>query len=132
MPRIGLDRPNYRLDIQGLRGVAVILVVLYHAGLNFGGGFLGVDVFFVISGFVISDMIMRELKTTGSFSPSQFLLRRIKRLFPALASMLAFVIVYVTFWEKIPLDKTRTMHSAIAAFFSVSNWKFATDGFGYF
>ena len=132
MPRIGLDRPNYRLDIQGLRGVAVILVVLYHAGLNFGGGFLGVDVFFVISGFVISDMIMRELKTTGSFSPSQFLLRRIKRLFPALASMLAFVIVYVTFWEKIPLDKTRTLHSAIAAFFSVSNWKFATDGFGYF
>ena len=132
MPRIGLDRTDYRLDIQGLRGVAVILVVLYHAGLNFGGGFLGVDVFFVISGFVISDMIIREIKTTGSFSPSQFLLRRIKRLFPALALMLGFVIVYVTFWEEIPLDKTRTMQTAIAAFFSVSNWKFATDGFEYF
>ena len=122
----------FRIDAQGLRAVAVLLVLLFHFDTPMKGGYLGVDMFFVISGFVISDMIIREIKTTGSFSPSQFLLRRIKRLFPALALMLGFVIVYVTFWEEIPLDKTRTMQTAIAAIFSVSNWKFATDGFGYF
>lgn len=89
MKKLGLDRSNHRLDVQGLRAVAVGLVVLYHAGLVVHGGFLGVDIFFVISGFVISDMISREINRSGVFSPKVFLVRRLKRLFPALVTMTA-------------------------------------------
>ena len=54
-----------RADIQGLRAAAVLLVVVYHAGLGFPGGFVGVDIFFAISGFVITTMLARELETNG-------------------------------------------------------------------
>ncbi|MDX6617314.1 MAG: hypothetical protein QOD60_2405, partial [Solirubrobacterales bacterium] len=58
-------RHERRLDIQGLRGIAVLLVVLYHGGFSVHGGFTGVDVFFVISGFVITGTLVRELAETG-------------------------------------------------------------------
>jgi len=71
--------------IQGLRAVAVLVVVAFHAGLPVPGGFIGVDVFFVISGFVITAMLGREFKRTGSTSFRNFYLKRFKRLAPALA-----------------------------------------------
>ena len=74
-----------RIDIQGLRGVAVSVVVLYHAGLLFSGGFLGVDMFFVISGFVITASLTREARGTGRFSLRGFYGRRARRLLPASA-----------------------------------------------
>ena len=80
-----------RADIQGLRGVAVLLVVLYHAGLHVPGGFTGVDVFFVISGFVITGLLLREVESTGSLRLRRFYARRVRRLLPALATMLAVV-----------------------------------------
>lgn len=64
--------PNRRLDIQGLRAVAVLMVVAFHAGLPVPGGFVGVDVFFVISGFVITAMLMREWSTTGRIRLGRF------------------------------------------------------------
>jgi peptidoglycan/LPS O-acetylase OafA/YrhL len=82
-----------RLDIQGLRAVAVLLVVAIHARLPVPGGFVGVDVFFVISGFVITGMIHRERSSTGRFSFGRFYLRRFKRLTPALALMVAVTMV---------------------------------------
>ena len=73
-----------RPDIQGLRAVAVLSVVIFHARLPLPGGFVGVDVFFVISGFVIAGVLARELSKSDSFSFRRFYSRRIKRLTPAL------------------------------------------------
>ena len=82
-----------RPDIQGLRALAVILVVAFHAGLPVPGGFVGVDVFFVISGFVVTGMLSREWKATGRINFLAFYLRRLQRLAPALALMITFTIV---------------------------------------
>ena len=80
---------TYRSDIDGLRAIAVVSVVLFHAGLQgFGGGFVGVDIFFVISGFLITSILMEDLQT-GRFSIARFYERRIRRIFPALFVMLA-------------------------------------------
>lgn len=84
---------NRRLDIQGLRAVAVLMVVAFHAGLPVPGGFVGVDVFFVISGFVITAMLMREWRATGRIRLGRFYLRRFKRLTPALAVTVAVVML---------------------------------------
>lgn len=76
----------YRPDIDGLRAIAVCSVIFYHAGLGFGGGFVGVDVFFVISGFLITRLILRGLDG-GTFSVADFWERRIRRIFPALVTV---------------------------------------------
>ena len=77
-------RPPYRGDIDGLRAVAVLLVVAFHAfPRKVPGGFTGVDIFFVISGFLITSLILRS-KENGDFSFMDFYARRIKRTFPAL------------------------------------------------
>jgi peptidoglycan/LPS O-acetylase OafA/YrhL len=74
----------FRPDVEGLRAVAVMLVVLYHAGLpHLTGGFVGVDVFFVISGFVITGLLLRERESTGSTSVLDFYARRVRRILPA-------------------------------------------------
>jgi peptidoglycan/LPS O-acetylase OafA/YrhL len=66
-----LHRLTYRADIDGLRAVAVVAVVLFHAGLGFGGGYAGVDIFFVISGFLITGLILKDLRA-GTFSITHF------------------------------------------------------------
>ena len=81
-----------RADIQGLRALAVLLVVAFHAGLPVPGGFMGVDVFFAISGFVITTMLLSELESSGGIDFPRFYLRRARRLLPALALMLSFVL----------------------------------------
>src|SRR5690606_586713 len=76
-------RPRFRGDVQGLRAVAVLLVLAYHAGVPFvTGGYVGVDVFFVISGFLITGLVVREVEQTGRLSLSRFYARRAKRLLP--------------------------------------------------
>lgn len=75
----------HRRDIQGLRAIAVLVVVAYHAGLPIPGGFVGVDVFFVISGFVITSMLQREWLAHGRVELARFYIRRFKRLVPALS-----------------------------------------------
>lgn len=88
-----LSRPKYRPDIDGLRAVAVLSVVVFHAfPARLKGGFIGVDVFFVISGFLISTIIFENLDR-GTFSFAEFYARRIRRIFPALALVLLACIV---------------------------------------
>ena len=77
---------KYRADIDGLRAIAVCTVVLYHAHLGFSGGYVGVDVFFVISGFLISSILLKRIQD-GGFSYLDFWKRRIRRLVPALAAL---------------------------------------------
>jgi peptidoglycan/LPS O-acetylase OafA/YrhL len=84
-----VDSPNSRLgDIQGLRAIAVLLVVVFHAGLPLPGGFVGVDVFFVISGYVITALLIRELRTHDRIRMARFYARRVRRLLPALTVLL--------------------------------------------
>jgi peptidoglycan/LPS O-acetylase OafA/YrhL len=80
--------PRYRSDLQGLRGTAVALVIAYHVRGYAPGGFVGVDMFFVLSGFVITQSLLAEISHTGTVNIWAFVARRIRRLFPALAVML--------------------------------------------
>src|SRR3954469_18223247 len=90
--------PKYRPDVDGLRAIAVMLVLNYHAFPDaMPGGFIGVDVFFVISGFLITGIITRELEL-GRFSLVEFYNRRIRRIFPALIVVLAVTLALGWFW----------------------------------
>ena len=81
-------KTGFRPDIEGLRAVAVVAVVLFHAGVpGVGGGFIGVDVFFVISGFLITGMLWREVSTTGGVRLGRFYGARARRLLPASATV---------------------------------------------
>ncbi|MGR9000290.1 MAG: acyltransferase family protein, partial [Gammaproteobacteria bacterium] len=84
----------YRPDLQGLRAISIILVVLTHAGVSFvPGGFVGVDVFFVLSGYLISGLLIQEYMNRGSIDLMQFIARRMRRLLPALFLMLSVVVL---------------------------------------
>ena len=84
---------KYRADIDGLRAIAVLAVIFFHADIpGFSGGFVGVDVFFVISGFLITSIILKEIHE-GTFSIAKFYERRIRRIFPALFPVIAFTLV---------------------------------------
>ena len=83
----GESRPRYRPDVDGLRAIAILAVVLYHVHVpGFGGGFVGVDIFFVISGFLIGGIVFREVDA-GRYSFATFYARRAKRILPALLGM---------------------------------------------
>jgi len=89
-----IARPSARrADVQGLRAIAVLMVVAFHAGLDVPGGFTGVDVFFVISGFVITAMLLREVHRDGRFSLAEFYARRVRRIMPASAVTIGVVAV---------------------------------------
>ncbi|GAB2574577.1 acyltransferase family protein [Dyella jejuensis] len=82
-------RLGYRSDIEGLRAIAILLVVGVHAGVPWlGGGFIGVDIFFVLSGFLITGLLVQEIARTGTLRFADFYLRRLRRLLPALIVML--------------------------------------------
>lgn len=111
-----------RRDIQGLRAVAVIVVVAFHAGLPLPGGFIGVDVFFAISGFVITGMLMRELSKSGTIRMRRFYGRRIKRLVPALVLVLLATLA-LSFLLGSPFDgqQQTTAATAIGAILMFAN-----------
>src|SRR3569833_4574235 len=80
----GTSQGMFRRDVEGLRAVAVVLVVLFHAGVpGLGGGFVGVDVFVVLSGHLVTSHLLREAAATGRVAPAGFFRRRLRRLLPA-------------------------------------------------
>lgn len=121
---------GYRRDIDGLRAVAILPVLFYHAGLGlFPGGYVGVDVFFVISGFLITGIIAREVDA-GRFSILGFYERRARRILPALMVMLAFVLC-VAAYAYFPGDFAKLPQSALMTTLFVSNVGFFLET-GYF
>jgi len=121
---------HYRPEIDGLRAVAVIPVILFHAGFSlFSAGYVGVDVFFVVSGYLITSIILSE-KKAGTFSISNFYERRARRILPALF-LVIFASSICAWFLLLPGDFQEFSKSLIAAPAFVSNilfWK----GTGYF
>lgn len=121
----------YRSDIDGLRAVAILLVLFYHLGLPFAqAGFVGVDVFFVISGFLITTHIFQEL-SVGKFSINNFYIKRMRRILPALFIVL-FVSSIVAYFVFLPLDLANFTQAALAAMVSIANlyyWKVISVGY---
>ena len=125
-------RSNRRPDIQGLRAIAVLMVVAFHAGLPVPGGFVGVDVFFVISGFVIAATLQREWDQSHGIRFARFYMRRLKRLTPALALMVT-VTMLLTAVVISPLGaQQNAAKTAIGAMFIASNIVIANTTGGYF
>jgi peptidoglycan/LPS O-acetylase OafA/YrhL len=114
---------KYRRDIDGLRAIAVLPVVIYHIAQSYlRGGFVGVDVFFVISGYLISAHILEETRE-GSFSAANFWARRFRRIAPAYAVMMAAVTAIVL-WRYFPFETVKYGQSLVASVLSVSNLYF--------
>lgn len=123
-------RPKFRTDIQGLRAVAVILVVANHLIGWPSGGFVGVDVFFVISGYLISGILMKELFKTGWISLSKFYARRLRRIVPV-ATVVGLVTVAAAYGVWLLPRANQTSLDALASLLWVSNWHFAGIGTDY-
>lgn len=120
---------NYRPDIDGLRAVAVLGVLFFHAGLGFPGGYIGVDVFFVISGFLITSLLMKDLRA-GTFSILDFWERRIRRIVPALV-VVVLVVVTAGWFILLPSDYETLGKQILSLIACASNVKFWMES-GYF
>lgn len=122
---------NYRSDIQGLRAFAVAAVVLYHANVPLlDGGYVGVDAFFAISGFLITTHLLDGLRRSGSVDLPYFYARRARRLLPASFVVLALSIVAALVWLP-PLQLQAMLRDAIATALYVPNYVFALQGTNY-
>lgn len=122
---------KYRADIDGLRAVAVLSVVIFHLhGAWLPSGFLGVDIFFVISGFLITSIIYRDIQG-GSFTFKDFYLRRIKRILPVFFVVLFTAILVGIFLMPVENNFVELKKSALASTFFAANLYFMRGG-GYF
>lgn len=132
-PRNGKSTAErFRPDLEGLRGVAILLVVAFHAGIvGFGGGFVGVDVFFVLSGFLITGLLLRELERTGTVDLMAFYARRARRILPASAVVLVVTLVASAVVLS-PLDVPRVAGDGVAVALSAGNIRFALESADYF
>jgi peptidoglycan/LPS O-acetylase OafA/YrhL len=122
----------FRRDIEGLRAIAVAAVVLYHAGTpHFGGGYVGVDVFFVISGFLITGQLLRDDRRAPTARIRHFYARRLRRIVPAATLVIITTLVAAALWQS-PLLTGTTRDDARSAMFFVSNIRFARATVDYF
>ena len=127
---------NYRPEIDGLRAIVVFAVILYHADITlfgynfFKGGYIGVDVFFVISGYLITGFILKELETSGRFSFLNFYERRARRILPALFTVM---LVFLPFaWiHLLPADFINFSKSILYSIGFTSNLFFWREGLQY-
>ena len=111
----------YLAGLDGVRAIAVSGVLLYHSEMPwFQGGFLGVDVFFVLSGFLITGLLAREIEREGRLNIGGFYLRRFRRLVPAVLLLLVSTLVLSAFF--VPDAAPRVKSDGLAALFYVSNW----------
>ncbi|BGE82899.1 acyltransferase family protein [Staphylococcus petrasii] len=122
---------RYMPGLDGLRAIAVIGIIIYHLNRQWlKGGFLGVDTFFVISGYLITSLLLKEYEETGIINLKQFWMRRIKRLLPAVLALLLVVGLATLIFE--PQQIVRVKHDMLAALFYVSNWWYIAKDVNYF
>ncbi|MBD1140716.1 acyltransferase [Pelagibacterales bacterium SAG-MED39] len=127
---------KYRPDIDGLRAISVISVLIYHADFDFNGlkiltgGFLGVDIFFVISGYLISSLILKEFQLNNSFSFKNFYNRRIRRIIPLLI-IITLITIPIAYLYLLPYHLIEFSNSIFFSTFFLSNFFFIFDGFQY-
>ena len=125
---------NYRKELDGLRAIAIIGVIIYHIevfvnGITlFPGGFLGVDIFFVISGYLITSLIIKEVISNNSFSFKNFYFRRAKRILPALLIMITISILFAWFYLT-PKNFLEYSSSIVSSLFFYSNYFFLFSSF---
>jgi peptidoglycan/LPS O-acetylase OafA/YrhL len=130
MPRIG--DTGFRPDIEGLRGIAVLLVVFFHCGVpGFAGGFTGVDIFFALSGYLITNLIVNEIERNGTLSFRQFYARRVRRLLPA-SGLVVVATLLLGFAVYSPLEQAAHASMARYTLVYVSNYLFMRDATDYF
>ena len=125
-------KDGFRPDIEGMRGIAVLLVVLFHTGVpGFGGGFIGVDVFFALSGYLITGIILNEIAKRGKLSFRNFYARRARRLLPAagLVVVSTLVLMFILFS---PLELAKYAKWASYTSLYASNYMFLRNAFNYF
>lgn len=128
----GEYRLGYRADIEGLRAVAILLVVACHARVPWlAGGFVGVDIFYVLSGYLITGLLVQEIRTTGQLRFANFYARRLRRLLPALLLMLAVTCVLGRLLLA-PGAQPEQASAAASAALWLSNFHFAFSNMGYF
>lgn len=122
---------QYMPGLDGLRAVAVIAIIIFHLNPKLlPGGFLGVDTFFIISGFLITTILLTEFRQTGTINFVQFWTNRFKRLFPAVFFMIITVFCYCLFFKEHLLVQLKA--DIIAALLYVSNWWYIFDKVDYF
>ncbi|KRW91095.1 acyltransferase [Alicyclobacillus tengchongensis] len=131
MPKPMGGNGRYMPGLDGLRALAVLAVIAYHLNLSWApGGLLGVQVFFVLSGYLITDLLIAQWKRNGRILLGDFWLRRARRLLPAMFSMLVAVMVWVWFEDKTQF--TQFWQDAVASICYVSNWWFIFHKVSYF
>jgi len=123
---------GFRLDIQGIRGLALVLVLCCHARLPWAqGGYVGLDVFYVLSGFLITGLILTEIQRSGGLSLVRFYARRARRLLPLAVTVLAVTVV-VSALVFSPVRAGHVAGDAIAAALYIVNWRFVSEAVDYF
>jgi peptidoglycan/LPS O-acetylase OafA/YrhL len=129
-PKTQVSRVPYLPGLDGMRALAVVAVMLYHANHNWlGGGFLGVEVFFVISGYLITLLLIGEHERTGRVALGKFWMRRFRRLLPAVVTMMGAVAIYMALFRRQPQGRTRG--DFLGGMFYSSNWYQIFVGQGY-
>jgi len=126
------SRFAYRAALDGLRALAVLSVIAYHDNYSWAkGGFLGVDAFFVLSGFLITTLLVLEFRRASTIRLPAFWARRARRLLPALLLVLVFVALY-SHYAVVPWERNGVRDDMFASLFYVANWRFIFDQQGYF
>jgi peptidoglycan/LPS O-acetylase OafA/YrhL len=129
-PGPAADKPDYRPALDGLRALAIAAVVAYH--LSYGsGGFLGVDLFFVLSGYLITGLLVSEFSRAGRISILRFWARRVRRLYPALIPVIIAVLLYAAVLPN-PVTRWSLRYDALSSLFYFANWHFALSAQSYF
>jgi peptidoglycan/LPS O-acetylase OafA/YrhL len=133
--RLTEDRPAHARSrvgpLDGLRGLALVAVLLYHvAPRTIRGGFLGVESFFVLSGYLLTALLLDEHRRTGEIARRAYAGRRVRRIYPAMLALLAALVVFVPILAR--SDAHRLPGDVLSSVFGVTNWHLITDGSSYF